>query len=257
MFGSLLFVAMAMMTTQTASAAEKTSEDARLRMYVGTYTGGDSQGIYTCELDLATGQLSAPKLAAEAVNPSFLAIHPSEKLLYAVGEVDVMNGKKTGGVSGFTIDADTGVLTLINQQSSGGGGPCHLVVDETGTNVLVANYGGGSVACLPIGDGGRLDEASTFIQHTGSSVNPQRQKGPHAHSINCDPTNRFAVAADLGLDKVLVYKFDADAHTLVPNDPPSVSVPAGGGPRHFAFHPNGRFAYTNNEITLTTTAVRV
>jgi 6-phosphogluconolactonase len=254
MYRSLFFVAMAMMTIQTAAAADKIPADAKLRMYVGTYSSGDNQGIYTCELDLATGQLSEPVLAAEAVNPSFLAIHPSERLLYAVGEVDVMNGKKTGGVSGFTIDADSGKLTLINQQSSGGGGPCHLVVDATGTSVLVANYGGGSVACLPIGENGRLDEAATFIQHTGASVNPQRQEGPHAHSINVDPTNRFAVVADLGLDKVLVYKFDADKHTLVPNDPPSVSVPAGGGPRHFAFHPNGRYAYTNNEITLTATA---
>jgi 6-phosphogluconolactonase len=255
MFRSLLFIAMAMMTIQTAAAAEKIPADAVLRMYVGTYSSGDSKGIYTCEFDLASGQLSAPLLAAEAVNPSFLAIHPSEQLLYAVGEVDVMNGKKTGGVSGFKIDADSGKLTLINQQSSGGGGPCHLVVDATGTNVLVANYGGGSVACLPIGTDGRLDEASTFIQHAGAVFLPKRQGGPHAHSINCDPHNRFAMAADLGLDKVLVYRFDAAAHTLVPNDPPSVSVPAGGGPRHFVFHPNGRFAYTNNEITLTATAL--
>ncbi|MCA9102806.1 MAG: lactonase family protein [Planctomycetales bacterium] len=255
MFRSLLLIAIAMMTTQYGrAAADDIPADAKLRMYIGTYTSGDDEGIYVSELDLATGQLAEPKLAAAAVNPSFLAIHPSEKMLYAVGEVDVMDGKKTGGVSGFSIDDHTGELTLINQQSSGGGGPCHLVVDATGTNVLVANYGGGSVACLPINKDGELSEATTFIQHEGSSVNPTRQEGPHAHSINCDPTNHFALVADLGLDKVFVYRFNPRAHTLVPNDPPSVSVPAGGGPRHFAFHPNGRFGYTNNEITLTVTA---
>lgn len=226
----------------------------KLRVYIGSYTRGQSEGIYVSELDLESGKLAEPRLAAEAVNPSFVAIHPDGAHLYAVGEIDDFEGKKTGGVSAFEI-VDDGTLKLINQQSSGGGGPCHLIVDNSGQCVLVANYGGGSVACLPIMKDGSLKEASTFIQHEGSSVNPQRQAGPHAHSINVDAANRIAVAADLGLDKVMIYRLDPEAGKLVPNDPPSVSVPPGGGPRHFVFHPSGKFAYTNNEMTSTVTAM--
>ena len=141
-----------------------------------------------------------------------------------MNEVSTLNGKSAGGVTAFAIDATTGKLTSLNQQSSGGPGPCYLVVDKTGKNVLVANYGGGSVEVLPIKPDGSLGAATAFIQHTGSSVNSQRQKEPHAHSINLDSANRFAVAADLGLDKLLVYRFDADKGTLVPNDLPSASV---------------------------------
>jgi 6-phosphogluconolactonase len=171
-----------------------------------------------------------------------------------VGEVSDFAGKKSGGVSAFAIDASTGNLTLLNQQSSGGTGPCHLVVDKAGKNVLVANYGGGSVAVLPIQADGRLSEATCFIQHTGKSVNPRRQEAPHAHSINLDAANNFAFVADLGLDKVLVYRFDAAKGTLTPNDPPAASVAPGAGPRHFAFHPGGRYAYVINEMGNTVTA---
>lgn len=234
---------------------EATEPAKQLRVYLGAYTGTEGGGVHVCEFDLAGGKLSAPRVAAELVNPSFLALHPDGKHLYAVGEIDDFNGKKTGGVSALEIEAASGALTLLNQQSSGGAGPCHLIVDSAGKNVLVANYGGGSVACLPIAADGRLSAASTFIQHQGSSVNKQRQEGPHAHSINLDAANKFAVAADLGLDKLLVYRFDAAQGQLVANDPPSVAVPPGGGPRHFAFHPIGRFAYTNNEITSTVSAL--
>ncbi|MGD9647377.1 MAG: lactonase family protein [Pirellulales bacterium] len=227
------------------------------RVYFGTYTrGGQSQGIYVCELDGATGQLSEPRLAAEAVNPSFLEIAPNRKFVYAVGEISDFAGKKSGGVSAFKLDAETGRLTLINQQSSGGAGPCHVTVDQAGKNALVANYGGGSVACLPILDDGGLAPASSFIQHEGSSVDPQRQQGPHAHSINVDANNRFAIAADLGLDKLLVYRLDYEHGKLTPNEPPSVSLPSGGGPRHFAFHPDGVWAYCNNEMTSTVSALK-
>jgi 6-phosphogluconolactonase (cycloisomerase 2 family) len=225
-----------------------------LTMYIGTYTASRSKGIYLSRLNLETGELSPAELAAEAVNPSFLAIHPNQRFLYAVGEVSSFEGQSGGGVAAFAIDRKSGKLTPLNAQSSKGAGPCHLVVDPTGKNVLVANYGGGSVACLPIGDDGRLAEASSFIQHTGSSVNPQRQKGPHAHSINLDKAGRFAFAADLGLDKVLVYRLDPGDGKLTPNDPPSASVPPGSGPRHFAFHPSGRFAYVINEMGNTVTA---
>jgi len=200
------------------------------------------------------GQLVQTKLAAKAVNPSFVAVHPNERFLYAVGEIDDAGAGKGGGVTAFAINQD-GSLKQLNQQSSGGAGPCHLVVDATGKNVLVANYGGGSVACLPIRDDGTLGEATSFIQHEGASVNPQRQEKPHAHSVNLDPANRFAIVADLGLDKLLVYKFDPLAGKLTPNDPPYVELPAGGGPRHFAFHPNGKWAFANNEMTSTVSAL--
>jgi 6-phosphogluconolactonase len=224
-------------------------------VYVGTYTGvKKGKGIYLCRLDTAAGKLSSPELAAETVNPSFLAIHPSRRFLYAVGEMSTFSGKKCGAVSAFAIAPGNGMLSLLNQVSSAGAGPCHLVVDKTGKCVLVANYSGGSVAALPIHEDGRVGEATAFIQHTGSSVDPKRQKGPHAHSINLDPANRFAFAADLGLDKVLIYRFDPSKGSLVPNDPPSASVKPGGGPRHFAFHPSGRFAYVINEMGNTVTA---
>jgi 6-phosphogluconolactonase len=234
------------------------TEPGVLRIYIGTYTGGTgadkSQGIYLMDLDLASGKLGTPRLAAEAVDPSFLAIHPSRKFLYAVSERGEVEGKPGGAVIGFSIDPDSGDLKAINSESSMGADPCHLIVDKAGRNVLVANYTGGSVACLPIDDSGRLSPSSAFIQHQGSGADPGRQKGPHAHSINLDAAGRFAVAADLGLDKILVYRFDPAKGTLVPNDPPFGKVAPGSGPRHFAFHPGGRFGYVINEMANTITA---
>jgi len=239
--------------SQTTESSDRRNS-AAVWVYFGTYTGAKSKGIYVSRLDLATGKLTAPELAVTTTNPSFLAIHPSHTLLYSVGEMESFQGKKTGAVSAFSIDSTTGRLTLLNQQPSGGGGPCHLVVDKTGKYVLVANYGGGSVAALPVGADGKLGEATAFVQHSGSSANPQRQKGPHAHSINLDAANRFAFAADLGLDQVLVYKFTANKGTLIPNDPPFASVNPGAGPRHFAIHPSQQFAYVINEMQCTVTA---
>jgi 6-phosphogluconolactonase len=223
-------------------------------VYFGTYTGPKSQGIYVSRLDPATGELSVPELAAPVTSPSFVAIHPSRRFLYAVNEVGSFQGKRTGAVTAFAIEPATGRLTMLNQQSSGGGGPCHLNVDQTGRNVLVANYGGGSCAVLPIGKDGRLGEATAFIQHRGSSVNKQRQDGPHAHGIYLDAANRFAFVPDLGLDQVLIYQFDPNKGSLAPNDPPFASVPPGSGPRHLAFHPTGRFAYVINEMLCTVSA---
>ncbi len=159
-------------------------------------------------------------------------------------------------MSAFRIEPASGRLELLNQQSSGGAGPCHVTVDPTGRNALVANYGGGSVSVLPLGDDGKLGPASAFVQHQGSSVNPRRQQGPHAHSINLDPAGRFAFVADLGLDKIMVYRFDAAAGTLTPNDPAWAAVAPGSGPRHFAFHPSGKFAYVINELASSLTAFR-
>jgi 6-phosphogluconolactonase len=225
-----------------------------MRVYFGTYTGAKSKGIYVSTFDGRSGTLGEPQLAAETQNPSFLAAHPSGNYLYAVNEVDTFEGQPTGSVSAFAVDRSSGKLSLLNQQSSRGDGPAHLSVDRTGHDVLVANYGGGNIAVLPIGGDGRLAPASAFVQHTGSSVNPSRQKGPHAHAINVDPSNRFAYVADLGLDKVLIYRFDATRGSLEPNDPPFASVQAGAGPRHLAIHPAGHFAYVINELICTVTA---
>jgi 6-phosphogluconolactonase len=223
-------------------------------VYIGTYTAAKSKGIYVSRLDLASGQLSAPTLAAESANPSFLAVHPSRDLLYAVNEIGNYEGKPGGSVSAFTINRETGALAALNRQSSVGGGPAHLTVDHAGRNVLVANYGGGSVAVLPIGSDGSLKPSSAFIQHTGSSINPARQKEPHAHSVIVDSADRFAYVADLGLDKVMIYRLDGGKGSLVANDPPFAAAEPGAGPRHLALHPQRRFAYVINEMQNTVTA---
>jgi len=238
-----------------ATALQAADTPEKLWVYIGTYTsGGDSKGIYLMELDTKTGMLTNKGLAAETKDPSFLAIHPSKKYLYAVGEVGEFQGKKTGAVTAFAIDPQTGKLTPLNSQSSGGTGPCHIVVDKEGRCALVANYSGGSVASLPIKSDGQLGEPASVIQHKGSSVNKSRQEAPHAHSINVDPANHFAFAADLGLDKVLVYKLDPASAKLTPHEPPAALVAPGSGPRHFAFHPSGKYAYVINEMLCTITA---
>jgi len=222
-------------------------------VYVGTYTGPESKGIYAYRFDPKTGDVTSLGLVGEAKNPSFLAIHPNRKFLYSVGEA-ADGGAWGGSVSAFALDRPTGKLTFLNSASSGGKGPCHLVVDKAGKNLVVANYGSGATAVVPIKADGRLGEPSSTIQHSGSSVDRARQQGPHAHSANLAPDNRFAFVADLGLDKVLVYKFDAVKGTIAPNAPPFAKVAPGSGPRHFAFHPSGKFAYVINEMGNTVTA---
>jgi 6-phosphogluconolactonase len=224
-------------------------------VFVGTYTGKKSKGIYRVEFDPTTGKLGTPGLAAEVTSPSFLAVAPDRKHLFCVCEIGEFKGKKAGGVASFALNARTGELKPISQESSGGAGPCHVVCDKEGKNVLVANYGGGSVAVLPVGPDGKLGEASSFVQHKGSGADKRRQEGPHAHSVNLDAGNKFAVVADLGLDRVFVYRFDPSTGKIATNDPPAVDLPAGSGPRHFAFHPNGKYAYVNNEMTSTLTAL--
>jgi 6-phosphogluconolactonase len=231
--------------------AQSGSSAGKFLVYIGTYTGTESKGIYALRLDSA-GALTSASLVAETDSPSFLAIHPNGRLLFAVNES--FERERKGGASAFALDAQGGKLTFLNEQPTGGSGACHLVVDKSGKNLLVANYNGGSVAVLPIKADGRLGEASSFIQHQGSSVNPERQEAPHAHSINLDAANRFAAVADLGLDKVLIYRFDAAKGALAPNDPPSASVKPGAGPRHFAFHPKIDCAYVINELQSTVTA---
>ena len=228
----------------------------KLRVYFGTYTRrGGSKGIYLSQLDLTTGTLTAPILAAATDNPTFLALSPDGRFLYAAGGSVTVHGARSGAVTAFAIDPATGKLTLLNRKSSGGKGPCHVVVDATGRHALAANYSSGSVVSLPIARDGRLGPAASVVQHKGSSANKRRQSGPHAHSINLDAANRFAFAADLGADKLFVYRFDPAAGTLKPHDPPAVTLAPGAGPRHFAFHPGGRFAYVINELHSTVTAM--
>jgi 6-phosphogluconolactonase len=221
-------------------------------VYVGTYTDGTSRGIYRLTFDPAAGTMSKPVLAVEAKNPSFLALHPSGRFLYAVGEVSSFEGAKTGAVSAFAIDPKTGDLSLLDQQPSEGAGPCHLVVDKAGRNVLVANYGGGTVAILPIGEDGRLKPASSVRVHAGSGPTKGRQEKPHAHGIYLDPAERFALSPDLGADRVFVYRFDAAKGSLEPHG--SAALDPGAGPRHLAFHPDGKHLYVVNELLSTVTA---
>jgi 6-phosphogluconolactonase len=222
-------------------------------VYVGTYTGPKSQGIQLLRLD-STGALTNLGLAAPATNPTFLAIHPNQKFLYAVGETSDFAGQKTGSVSAFAINPTTGKLTLLNQQPSAGRGPCYVTIDATGKNALVANYGGGTVSVLPIADDGKLSPHSSAIQHTGTGPNKSRQEAPHAHSINLDPSNQLAIAADLGIDKLLLYRLDPTKGTLTPSTPPAVDLAPGSGPRHFTFHTTGQYAYLINEMASTITA---
>src|SRR5882724_5290276 len=217
-------------------------------IYVGTYTGPSSKGIYGFRFDPYSGKSTSLGLVAESANPSFLAIDPTQHYLYAANELGDYKGEKTGGISAFAIDPKTGKLTFLNEVSSRGAGPCHVALDKTGKYVLVANYDGGSVAVFPVLPDGRLGEASAVVQHSGHGPNTERQEGPHAHEIRLTRDNRFAIATDLGLDELLVYHFDVAKGTLAANDPTFAKVEPGAGPRHFALHPSGKFVYSLNEM---------
>jgi 6-phosphogluconolactonase len=223
---------------------------APLFAYIGTYTKGKSKGIYVYRVDSATGKLTNGTLAAETSNPSFLAVHPSQKYLYAANE------NNNGMVSAFAIDSATGQLKLLNSVSAKGSGPCHVSVDKTGKMVFAANYNDGTAAAFPVKADGSLGEAVWNIKNSGSSVDRERQTGPHAHSANLSPDNRFMLLADLGLDEVLVFKLDAAKGSVTPNDPPFGKVAPGSGPRHLVFSSNGKFAYVINEMLATITAFR-
>jgi len=231
-------------------------KDREVALYVGTYTSGLSEGIYTYRMNVETGELKRIG-STKAVNPSFLAVdasHGIQRYLYAVNEVKDFAGKSSGAVSAFSIDSRTGSLNFLNQQSSMGADPCHVIVDQTGKFAIVANYSGGSVSVFPIQRNGNLGPASDVVQHHGSSVNKERQEGPHAHCTILDNSNRYALASDLGLDKVMIYRFDARAGKLRPAKEPWVQLEPGAGPRHLTFHPNGKYFYVINELNSTLTA---
>lgn len=222
-------------------------------VFFGTYTGPKSQGIYVSRFDSATGKLGAPQLAAETKSPSFLAVHPKGRFLYAVGEASALGDARQGGVTAFAMEP-AGKLRALNTQPSGGSGPCHLALDAAGRLLVTANYGSGSVAALPVRADGALDAPAVEVQHVGSSVNKDRQAGPHAHSADVSPDGRFALVCDLGLDKVMVYRLGAKESALTANDPAFGVAPPGSGPRHLAFGRNGKFVYVVNEMISSVTA---
>ena len=253
--GSLcLAVVLAFLVLSAGSAPS--AKRGKYLFYVGTYTeeGSKSKGIYAFRYDASSGRITPLGLAAETTNPSFVALHPNGRFLYAVNEVQNYKGPNSGGVSAFAIDRASGKLTFLNEVPSRGADPCYITVDQTGKFVLVANYTGGSIAAFPVMGDGKLGEASAFVQHIGHGPNPKRQESAHAHSIDLSPDNRFAMVDDLGLDKLLVYKFDSAKGSLSPNEPPYSKVDPGAGARHFALHPTHRFAYVVNEMGKTVTA---
>ena len=226
-----------------------------LRLYVGTYTSGASRGIYRVELNAETGAVvEGPVLAAPSKDPSFLALHPNGRVLYAVNETGNFDGRKTGAVSAFAVDGRTGNLTLLNQVSSEGADPCHLAVDAGGRNVVVANYTGGSTAVLPLDADGRLRPAARVRRLSGSGPNAARQQVPHAHGIFFDLSKKFLLTVDLGSDRILVERWSEASAGFEPNDPGAVVLEPGSGPRHLAWHPTGKSLYVVNELFSTVTA---
>jgi 6-phosphogluconolactonase len=218
--------------------------------FVGTYTDHGSKGIYAYRFDSATGESTSLGVAAETTAPSFLAIASGGKFLYAVNEVSQFNGQPTGAVSAFAIQPKTAKLALLNQVPSRGEGPAHIALDRSGKYALVSNYDSGNIVVFPVLQGGRLGEATAFVQHKGSSVNKERQEGPHAHAAVFSPDNRFVIVADLGLDQLLVYRFD-EAHGTLGSDPQIVRSVPGAGPRHLVFDAAGRHLYVINEMQST------
>ena len=216
-------------------------------VYVGTYTGPNSKGVYGFRFNTATGELSPTGVAAEVEQPSFVITDPRHRFLYAVTEIG-SGGKGEGSISSFAINQQTGALTFLNKVDSLGGGPCHLVVDKTGKMLFVANYGTGSVVSFAIKPDGSIGDKTAFDQLSGSSIDTRRQRGPHAHEVVLSSDNRFLFVPDLGADRIRIYRVDVAHQTFAPNDPATASVNPGFGPRHFIFGPGGKFAYVICEM---------
>jgi len=229
-----------------SNAIQSTNADEPL-VFISAFTAGDDGAIHAYQLETKTGRLKLIHRTTDAENPFFMAVSPDGKFLYSI-HAEKFGEEDHGQVAAYEIEGRTGRLKLLNRQSARGAGSCYLDVDATGKTVLVANYFTGSVASLPVQEDGSLGEASSFIQHAGSSVDPKRQDGPYSHCIVVSPDNRFACAADLGIDQVLCYQLDAATAKLSPNQQPFVKTPPGAGPRHLTFHPNGKHLYVINEL---------
>jgi 6-phosphogluconolactonase len=237
-----------------ARATENSDRSSSLSAYVGGYSDKEGKGIYAFRFNAQTGEMVPLGLAVETPNPSFIVLHPTGKYLYAVGFTGPGAGPRIGLVSAFAVNPVSAKLTLINQQSSGGGNPVRITIDQDGTHVFVANYGTGNLSVLPVESDGRLDTATALMQHTGWGPNPSRQEGPHTHSVVLDPSGQFAFACDLGIDKVMIYKFDPASGTLTRHG--SATLAPGSGPRHLTFSPDGKFAYVISELLSTITVFR-
>jgi 6-phosphogluconolactonase len=235
-------------------------------VYVGTYTNpilfgtgkvlkGKGEGIYVFRMDQASGAMELVSKTTGVANPSYLSFDARQRFLYVVNELKSYQDRPTGTVSAFAVDPTTGKLEFLNKQPTRGTDPCHVLVDAKRKHVLVANFMSGSICVLPVRDDGSLEEACDFVQHQGSSIDPVRQKGPHAHSVTLDRANRYAFVPDLGLDKLLIYKFDAKRGMLEPNSVPWIKMKPGAGPRQVALHPGGKFAYLINELNSTVAAL--
>ena len=240
----------------TVALGQAAATPTRALVCFGSYSTPDRESVHLFQLNLKDGSLKKMSAVDGLKNPSFLKIHPSGRHLYTVNEVSTFDGKRSGGVTAFALDVQAGKLTRLNQQPSGDTGPCHLTVDATGKNVLVAHYGGGSTSVLPIRQDGSVGPVSSIIKHEGSSVHP-RQKEPHAHAVHVGPNNRFVYVPDLGLDRVLVFRFDTKKGMISKTKFGGAKVAPAAGPRHFDFHPSGRFAYVINEISSSVTAFRL
>ena len=230
-----------------ALAAPNLTPAADPLVFVTAFAPGEKGGIHAYEFDTKAGTLKPLRRTAGVENPFFLALSPDRKFLYSI-HAKQFGGKENEQVAAYQVVGRTGELKLLNRQSAEGTAACYLDVDKTGKAVLVANYSSGSVASLPVKADGSLGEPASFFQHKGSSVNPQRQKEPHAHCIVVSPDNKYAFAADLGTDQILCYKLDPATAKLTPNKPPFARSPAGAGPRHLTFHPNGKRVYVINEL---------
>jgi len=251
---SLAALGLATVATLALAQPAEPPKSGKYHVYIGTYTGKDgSKGIYRSELDLATGKLSEPEVAAEVGSPSFLAISPSGKNLYAVGEA--AGGKDGGGVYSFALDPATGKLTKLNQNTSGGAGPCHIATDPSGKTAIVANYGGGSVSAFKLKEDGSIEARTAFVQHTGSSIHRGKPTVPHGHCGSFDATGKYALFCDLGLDQVLVYAVDHDKGSLTLAT--TIKLPQGAGPRHIHIAPSNDLAFVCGELDCTANVIKL
>jgi 6-phosphogluconolactonase len=247
----LIVLAAPLVLFSSAQSTKQTPAKTEYLAYVGTYTTKtSSKGIYAYRYDAASGKLTPLGVAAETADPSFLVIHPNEKYLYAVNEAG-----KSSMVSAFALDKATGHLALLNQLPALGEDPCYISLDRSGKFVLVANYTSGNLAVFPVLADGKLGEHAALVQDSGDlGPNKERQEGPHAHWIETTADNRLALVVDLGLDEVVIYKFDAASGVLTPNQSMFAKLKAGAGPRHVAVHPNGKFVFVASELNSTVTS---